>query len=211
MGEVLYEALRAEFPDVACRIYAPVGGHRDLLAYLVRRLLENGANTSFVAVAADPMVPVSAILKRPQAWIGEAKHARHPNIPLPRDLYRPARKNSLGVEFGDRAALAALRAEIDAGAPAKAQAAPLLDGVARTGPQRAVVSPIDGKTVIGAVIEADAAIATAAMAAAQAGFADWSATPIARRAATLERAGDLLEANRGRLIALLQFEGRQNP
>src|SRR5262245_12450055 len=101
MGEVLYEALLADVPDAACRVYAPVGSHRDLLAYLVRRLLDNGANSSFVAVAADPDVPIEAILKRPQAWIGDAQHARHPRIPLPRDLYRPARINSSGVEFGD--------------------------------------------------------------------------------------------------------------
>ena len=112
MGEVLYEALLADVPGAACRVYAPVGSHRDLLAYLVRRLLENGANSSFVAVAADPNVPIEAILKRPQAWIGDAAHARHPHIPLPRDLYRPARLNSSGVEFGDRAALDALLAEV---------------------------------------------------------------------------------------------------
>ena len=102
MGEVLYEELLAEAPGAACRVYAPVGSHRELLAYLVRRLLENGANSSFVAVAADPNVPIEEILKRPQAWIGDAQHARHPHIPLPRDLYRPARVNSSGVEFGDR-------------------------------------------------------------------------------------------------------------
>ena len=69
MGEVLYETLFAELPQTAVRIYAPVGGHRDLLAYLVRRLLENGANSSFVAAAADPAVPIAALLKRPQSWI----------------------------------------------------------------------------------------------------------------------------------------------
>ena len=105
MGEVLYEALLAEMPGAACRVYAPVGSHRDLLAYLVRRLLENGANSSFVAAAADPNVPIEDILRRPQTWIGDAAHARHPHIPLPRDLYKPARLNSAGVEFGDRAAL----------------------------------------------------------------------------------------------------------
>ena len=78
MGEALYELLLAELPDAACRVYAPVGGHRDLLAYLVRRLLENGANSSFVSVAADPAVPVAALLKRPQAWIGDAA-ARPPS------------------------------------------------------------------------------------------------------------------------------------
>src|SRR5262249_60648513 len=101
MGEVLYDLLLADHPEAVCRAYAPVGGHRGLLAYLVRRLLENGANSSFVSVAADPSVPIATILKRPQAWIGNAQHARHPKIPLPCDLYAPSRRNSAGVEFGD--------------------------------------------------------------------------------------------------------------
>jgi RHH-type proline utilization regulon transcriptional repressor/proline dehydrogenase/delta 1-pyrroline-5-carboxylate dehydrogenase len=89
-----------------------VGGHADLLAYLVRRLLENGANSSFVSVAADPSVPVETILRRPQGWIGDASHARHSHIPLPRDLFGASRRNSSGVEFGDNTALEALVAEI---------------------------------------------------------------------------------------------------
>ena len=127
MGEVLYEALLAEVSGAACRVYAPVGSHRDLLAYLVRRLLENGANSSFVAAAADPSVPIEDILKRPQAWIGDAAHARHPHIPLPRDLYRPARMNSSGVEFGDRVALNALMDEVKRAAPREAPAVPPVD------------------------------------------------------------------------------------
>ncbi len=115
MGEALYEALIAD-TGVACRVYAPVGGHRDLLAYLVRRLLENGANSSFVSVAADPSVPIGEILKRPQDWIADGAHARHPRIPLPRDLYG-ARKNSMGVEFGDRVSLDALLAGVRNAAP----------------------------------------------------------------------------------------------
>ena len=91
MGEVLYETLLAELPQAACRVYAPVGGHRDLLAYLVRRLLENGANSSFVAVAADPAVPIAAILRRPQdAGSRDAAPPAIPKIPLPRDLYGAA-------------------------------------------------------------------------------------------------------------------------
>src|SRR4029077_2237052 len=105
----------------------PVGSHRDLLAYLVRRLLENGANSSFVAAAADPNVPIEDILKRPQAWIGDAEHARNPHIPLPRDLYRPARLNSSGVEFGDRAALDALVAEVKRDAPNASRASRAAD------------------------------------------------------------------------------------
>ena len=154
----------------------PVGSHRDLLAYLVRRLLENGANSSFVAAAADPNVPIEDILKRPQAWIGDAAHARHPHIPLPRDLYKPSRLNSSGVEFGDRVALNALVDEVKRGAPKQSPAVPPLDP-------------------------------GAAMAAAASGFPAWNATPVERRADILERAAELLEASRGRLIALLQTEG----
>jgi RHH-type proline utilization regulon transcriptional repressor/proline dehydrogenase/delta 1-pyrroline-5-carboxylate dehydrogenase len=205
MGEVLYETLAAELPQAGLRIYAPVGGHRDLLAYLVRRLLENGANSSFVSVAADPAVPVAAILRRPQSWIGDAAHARHPKIPLPRDLYGPVRRNSAGVEFGDRASLDALVAEVR-GADAPGYAAPLVDGVALGGMERSVYSPIDGAAV-GRVREGDETIARAAMAAAEAGFTAWQATPVDARAAALEHAGDLMETRRGRLLSLLQCEG----
>ena len=162
MGEVLYEELLAEAPGAACRVYAPVGSHRELLAYLVRRLLENGANSSFVAVAADPNVPIEEILKRPQTWIGDAQHARHPHIPLPRDLYRPSRANSSGVEFGDRAALEALVADVKRNTPVQPRAAPVVDGAVRAGVPRPVSSPVDGLT-IGEVQEADAATAQDAM------------------------------------------------
>ena len=205
MGEALYQLLLADYPRAVCRIYAPVGGHRDLLAYLVRRLLENGANSSFVSVAADPAVPVASILERPQNRIGDARRARNPKIPLPRDLYAPERRNSSGVEFGDRMALDALLAEIRDARPV-VEAAPLVDGTSRPGIERSVLSPIDGN-VIGRVGEADGAVASAAMAAAHAGFAAWAATAIEVRSAVLERAGDLLERRRARLIALLQAEG----
>ena len=173
MGEDLYEALIEE-TGVACRVYAPVGGHRDLLAYLVRRLLENGANSSFVSVAADPSVPVSEILKRPQAWIADASRARHPRIPLPRDLYAPERTNSAGVEFGDRASLEAL-----------------LEGVRKAVP----LAQAKGESVADALNGAEK------------GFAAWNATPVADRAAALERTADLYEKHRDALIALLQSEG----
>ena len=205
MGEALYEALIGELPDAACRVYAPVGGHRDLLAYLVRRLLENGANSSFVSVAADAGVPIEEILRRPQSRIAGPSEARNRSIPLPRDLYQPERRNAAGIEFGDSASLDALLADVRSGAAPAAEAAPLIDGVALSGVERTVISPIDGSTV-GIVREADEVIARAAMAAAQAGFPSWTATLIAERAALLDRAADRLEDNRGRLIALLQFE-----
>ena len=146
MGEPLYDALLAEFPDAACRIYAPVGNNRDLLAYLVRRLLENGANSSFVSVAADPNVPIADILKRPQSFIADAQQARNGKIPLPRDLYQPERSGSAGVEFGDRAGLDALLRDVQEGEKplqtVPAQAAPLVDGIALPG-HRAVFGVAD--------------------------------------------------------------------
>lgn len=206
MGEALYEALRAKMPGAACRIYAPVGGHRDLLAYLVRRLLENGANSSFVSVAADPAVPVGTILQKPRDQIGEAANARHPRVPLPRDLYGAARKNSPGVEFGDAASLDALLDDVSAAKKPDLRAALLIGGQAQVGASRALVSPVDGNS-IGSVIEGDAAAATAAMQGAAKAFPGWSQTSIESRAAIFGRAGDLLEKRRGLFIALMQREG----
>ena len=206
MGEALYEALRINFPALACRIYAPVGGHRDLLAYLVRRLLENGANTSFVSVAADPAVPLAAILKRPWDQIGKPGHARNPRIPLPRDLYQPERRNSAGVEFGDGAALDALVSGLSS-ALKPMTAASLINGVTQAGTKRLVVSPIDPSLTLGEVIEADAGTARAAMSAAAAGFESWAAMTVNARAAILDRAADLLDERGHALLALLQAEG----
>ena len=205
MGEALYEALLRDEPKAACRVYAPVGGHRDLLAYLVRRLLENGANSSFVYAAADPKVPLSTILERPQAAIAGGR-VRHPHIPRPPDLYAPGRRNSAGVEFGHTASLDALLAEARNAMPRDARAAPLINGHPLPGRKRPVLSPIDGVPV-GEVEEADEWTTKSAMAAAAAGFDTWDRTPVADRAAALDRAGDLLERRRGAFIALLQAEG----
>ncbi|MBI5128830.1 MAG: bifunctional proline dehydrogenase/L-glutamate gamma-semialdehyde dehydrogenase PutA [Rhodopseudomonas palustris] len=178
MGEALYARLLTDHPELVCRIYAPVGGHRDLLAYLVRRLLENGANSSFVAQAGDDSVPVTELLRRPSEIIGRPDHARNPHIPLPRDLFQPQRTNSRGVEFGDDAALQRLLGEIEA--------------ARRPLPRIAHATP---------------ASAAEAIAAARDGFAAWSRTPAATRAGALQRAADLLEQRRAHFVALLQDEG----
>jgi RHH-type transcriptional regulator, proline utilization regulon repressor / proline dehydrogenase / delta 1-pyrroline-5-carboxylate dehydrogenase len=207
MGEALYHELMAAHPHVACRVYAPVGSYRDLLAYLVRRLLENGANSSFVSAAADPTIPLEVVLTRPQALIADSHRARHPHLVLPKDLYAPARRNSIGIEWGEQRALNALLAEIDATPRRDVGAAPLIGGVVITGPQRAVVSPIDGASIVGLVSEADAAIAQRAIAAASVGAPAWAATPVETRAAAFAAAADAFETERGRFIALLQNEG----
>ena len=178
MGEALYSQLGEDRPDIACRTYAPVGSHRDLLAYLVRRLLENGANSSFVAQAADNNVPADTLLRRPADVIGAANHASHADIPLPADLYQPSRRNSEGIEFGARAALSKLVTDI---AAARAPA--------------------------GKIAMATSAQAGDAIAAAHAGFPAWSRTSATQRADMLERAADLLERRKARFIALLQSEG----
>lgn len=174
MGEALYEKLLSENAALACRVYAPVGAHADLLAYLVRRLLENGANSSFASASANPDVPVEKLLRAPAEDVA-ARGARNARIPNPRDLYG-TRKNSMGVEFGHRASLDKLLAEIEIGTAAKP--------VPCHAPEQA-------------------------MQIAAAGFARWQSTPANVRAEILERAADLLEARRGRFLALLQSEGKK--
>jgi RHH-type proline utilization regulon transcriptional repressor/proline dehydrogenase/delta 1-pyrroline-5-carboxylate dehydrogenase len=206
MGEALYAQLSEDHPELAYRTYAPVGSHRDLLAYLVRRLLENGANSSFVAIAADDAVPVATLLRRPADIVGAAANARHPDIPLPRDLYQPQRRNSRGIEFGDRAELDRLLPAISADT-APVAAASLIDGKPISGVARPLVSPIDQSTRVGSVVDPTPEHANDAIAAARAGFASWSRTPAAIRAEILGRAADLLEQRAGHFIALLQSEG----
>jgi RHH-type proline utilization regulon transcriptional repressor/proline dehydrogenase/delta 1-pyrroline-5-carboxylate dehydrogenase len=179
MGEALYAQLCDDHPKLACRTYAPVGSHRDLLAYLVRRLLENGANSSFVALAADDAIPVATLLRRPADIIGTPGKAQHPNIPLPIDLFWPQRKNSRGLEFGERTALGALVSAV-----AK-QAVPASTTISSATPEQL----------------------NAAIAAARQGFFRWSATPAGLRASALEKAADLLEQRKAHFIALLQGEG----
>jgi RHH-type proline utilization regulon transcriptional repressor/proline dehydrogenase/delta 1-pyrroline-5-carboxylate dehydrogenase len=209
MGDALYAALLRDDPAVAVRTYAPVGGHADLLAYLVRRLLENGANSSFVSLAADPAVPVQRLLARPADTLGAAESAANPDLPLPPVLY-PDRRNSVGIEFGDRAALAALLAEI-AAARGDADAAPMVDGSPLDGQvlddgrapcvPRPVLNPANGRQ-LGTVIEQVGATGHAMICALRA-YPAWDRTPAEARAATLERAAELFEANRGRLLSLL--------
>ncbi|HEY8251306.1 MAG TPA: L-glutamate gamma-semialdehyde dehydrogenase [Burkholderiales bacterium] len=178
MGDALYDALLGERPDVAVRIYAPVGGFTDLLPYLVRRLLENGANTSFVHQIADPHVPVEALVADPVASLPEP-YAPDPRIPVPRHLY-PDRQNSLGLDLANQKNLNDLKQRTLAD-----RAAEPLSAVEDTSPQ-----------------ELDFSIARAADA-----FETWSQAPAHERAALLERAADGLEARMVELVSLIVREG----
>jgi RHH-type proline utilization regulon transcriptional repressor/proline dehydrogenase/delta 1-pyrroline-5-carboxylate dehydrogenase len=205
MGDALYNALLESHPGIGVRTYAPVGVHRDLLAYLVRRLLENGANSSFVAVSADADVPVETLLQRPAAIVATPDRARNASLPLPVHLYGPGRRNSTGVEFGHADTLQALVHDVHAH-DTPGEAAPIIDGVAQAGTAHTVVSPIDGIRSIGRVVQATPEMAESALLAARAGFSAWSQTPAGERADALERAADILEGRRGRFLALLAAE-----
>jgi RHH-type proline utilization regulon transcriptional repressor/proline dehydrogenase/delta 1-pyrroline-5-carboxylate dehydrogenase len=177
MGNALYDGLLAEYL-VACRVYAPVGGFTDLLPYLVRRLLENGANTSFVHQIADPDVPVEALVADPLASLPEP-YQPDPRIPLPRDLY-PDRRNSIGLDLSHPEVLQSLRTRVIADREHEPFTA-----VDDTSPQ-----------------ELDFSIARAADA-----FESWSQAPAAQRAALLERAADGLEERMAELVSLIVREG----
>ncbi|HUB65714.1 MAG TPA: bifunctional proline dehydrogenase/L-glutamate gamma-semialdehyde dehydrogenase PutA [Methylocella sp.] len=204
MGETLFAALHNEHPELVCRVYAPVGVHENLLAYLVRRLLENGANSSFVARLGDPHVPEAELLMRPQALIGDPKHARARGLPLPADIHMPSRKLAAGLEFGDRRAHDDLISAIARAKPVR-EAVPVISGTRREGETRDVVSPIDG-LAIGTVREATPGLLAEAMRDARTGFRAWSHVPANQRAACLEGAAQLIEAEAPRLLWLLQNE-----
>jgi RHH-type proline utilization regulon transcriptional repressor/proline dehydrogenase/delta 1-pyrroline-5-carboxylate dehydrogenase len=208
MGEALYTALimegiEAHHPALACRVYAPVGSHEDLLPYLVRRLLENGANTSFLHHVLNESVPVETLVADPAARL-----ARPPRAPIarPRDLYG-AWRNSRGVNLHDVEELSVLAREMERALAQPPTAAALVAGRAVTGATRPVLDPADRRRIVGQVIEAEAAAVDAAMDAAAAAQPAWDATPAGERAAILERAADLIERDRGLLAALLVREG----
>jgi len=204
MGEALYRQVQ-EQEDFNCRIYAPVGSHKELLAYLVRRLLENGANSSFVNAVNDPDVPIDSLLV-PPARSFEGRPPRHPKIKPPGQMF-PDRVNSRGIEFGSRTELEALRRAVAAERLPLADATPLIGGApVRNGERRALRSPADERRTIGTVVEADEAAVARAAEAALRGFASWDATPGPERAAVLERAAELIEARRHRFLALLAYE-----
>jgi len=207
MGESLYDQVVP--PDRwgrACRIYAPVGSHETLLAYLVRRLLENGANTSFVNRIVDPNVSIAEMVADPVAQALATGGTPHPRIPQPSALYAD-RRNSQGIDFSDEAALRALEREL-AEVPAQFTATPLLADAppAVRGEQTTITNPCDRSDVVGTVEEATADhVAHAVERALNAGVA-WSDVSATERAACLERAADLLERNRATLIALATRE-----
>jgi len=202
MGTDLYaEVIGAQNLNVPCRVYAPVGTHEDLLPYLVRRLLENGANTSFVNRVVDESLPVRELVADPCETVRSFASIPHPRIPLPVNLYGELRKNSMGVNFSNDNELKALAETVNAKS-GPWTAAPLVPGATSAGPTVQVTNPADRRQVVGSYVSADSATVEKALANAVAAQHGWDRLPAASRAAILEHAAEQLEARRGEFIAL---------
>ncbi len=203
MGEALYKALRGEIPEMPVRVYAPVGPHKDLLAYLVRRLLENGANSSFVNRLADEKVPVSEITKDPLSHVLSLDEVSSPNLAKPLDVFSP-RKNSIVLPFWRNSTRTNLLAEIATMFQAPLSAAPIIDGVeSRDGPTREIFSPHDAKLLLAKIHETSDSAVSRAMKSAATAQLTWSQMPAGSRAGILEKAADLLEQRQPQFIGLL--------
>jgi RHH-type proline utilization regulon transcriptional repressor/proline dehydrogenase/delta 1-pyrroline-5-carboxylate dehydrogenase len=208
MGEALYgEIVGPDRMNLPCRIYAPVGSHEDLLAYLVRRLLENGANTSFVNRIVDEKEPIDDIVADPIARLAGLKVKPHPRIPAPRDLFQPVRRNSPGLDLGDPRALAGLRGGLAEGLRQKCHAGPIVGGTELAGVGEPVSDPSDRRRQVGTAANAPPEAVEEALARAGRAAPSWNQTPADSRAAALERAADFYERDRARLMALIIREG----
>ncbi len=213
MGEALYDDVVG--PDKlgrACRIYAPVGGHEDLLAYLVRRLLENGANTSFVNRLADEEAPVADIIRDP-VEVADAERETGPApgeavLPQPLAIFGTARRNSAGIPLSEPSVRAKVAAEMATALEGSFAVGPVVDGRAISGGTEAtlVSCPHDRRERVGTVREADAATIETATKSATAAAHLWDRRGGHERAAILEHAADLMERDRSRLMAVIVRE-----
>ena len=216
MGEPLYEQVTGKVADGKlnrpCRIYAPVGTHETLLAYLVRRLLENGANTSFVNRIADTTLPLDELVADPVQAVEKiaAQEGQiglpHPKIALPRELYGQGRVNSAGLDLANEHRLASLSSALLTSALQKWQAKPMLEQPVADGDMQPVINPAEPKDIVGYVREATEAEVDQALDSAVNNAPIWFATPPQERAAILERAAVLMEDQMQSLIGILVRE-----
>ena len=210
MGDDLYaEVVPKHRLDIPCRVYAPVGSHEDLLPYLVRRLLENGANSSFVNRITDENVAIEDLVRDPVQTVSAFDAIPHPRIPLPVDLFRsqPApiqnsdRDNSMGANLANDNDLRALAERVNA-AVKPWRAAPLVPGAVVSSTALPVTNPADRRQTVGEWQPADSGTVEKALANAVAAQPAWDRTPAASRAAILEHAAHLLEQRMADYIAL---------
>ncbi|MEL7937847.1 trifunctional transcriptional regulator/proline dehydrogenase/L-glutamate gamma-semialdehyde dehydrogenase [Pseudomonas delhiensis] len=217
MGEPLYEQVVGKVADGKfnrpCRIYAPVGSHETLLAYLVRRLLENGANTSFVNRIADHSISLQDLVLDPVQQVEQMAAQEgtlglpHPRIPLPRDLYGEGRANSAGLDLANEHRLGSLSSALLTSTNQAYVAQPVLGGDAPApAAAEALRNPADHRDLVGQVHEASEADVNNALLCAQASGPIWQSTLPEERAAVLERAADQMEGEMQQLMGLLVRE-----
>jgi RHH-type proline utilization regulon transcriptional repressor/proline dehydrogenase/delta 1-pyrroline-5-carboxylate dehydrogenase len=202
MGETLYDqVVGAGNLDKPCRIYAPVGSHETLLAYLVRRLLENGANSSFVNQIVDESVAIESLVADPFEASRQLKGRPHPGIALPIDLFGDERKNSAGLDLSNEEVLR--KVSVALAEPRQWNAVPIIDGPVAAGATPApVMNPAQAGDVVGQVADAQAADIETALASASAYAMDWQTTAPSMRADVLMRVADLFEQHTMELMAL---------
>ncbi len=202
MGETLHDIVIGDGLADVC-VYAPCGSHQDLLPYLVRRLLENGANGNFVNKLLDPETPISSIVADPVADASRHELKRHPKIPLPLAIYGESRRNSAGMDLTEKTVLEPLFSamkRVDAG---NYEAAPLIGGaVIKRGRLVDIRNPAHITQIVGKAWFADEQSVNDAFIAARRAFPVWNKTPAEKRAAILRRAADLLEENTPELMGL---------
>ncbi|MCP5361578.1 MAG: bifunctional proline dehydrogenase/L-glutamate gamma-semialdehyde dehydrogenase PutA [Hyphomicrobiales bacterium] len=202
MGEDFYDTVVKE---QTCRVYAPVGGHAELLPYLIRRLLENTANTSFVHQLTDREQPIRALLRDPLTRVRETQGLGRPDLPLPVAIFKN-RKNATGLDLGSQHHLNILQEATSPWQEKTWRAAPLLSGDMQRGKALPVYTPCQKKHIVGSVVHADVGTCQHAVTAAASAFHGWNHTEVETRARALESAADLLETHRGELITLCQRE-----
>ncbi|MGL5742225.1 MAG: bifunctional proline dehydrogenase/L-glutamate gamma-semialdehyde dehydrogenase PutA [Legionella sp.] len=208
MGNDLYQqVVPAERHGIPCRIYAPVGTHEDLLPYLVRRLLENGANSSFVNRIVDDNAPISTLVEDPVEKARYLLNKMNKNIPLPEDIFLPGRKNSKGFDFSDRRERALLQQKMTKFKLEQWSAGPMIAGKsACKGEKQRVESPQQTDNWVGTVQHATLDDVEQALAQAELAFPLWSQTPVQERAACLNRFADLLQKNDAELMTIACLE-----
>ncbi|EZQ19960.1 pyrroline-5-carboxylate dehydrogenase [Halopseudomonas bauzanensis] len=205
MGDALYDTV-IDVHQYPVRIYAPVGAHRELLPYLVRRLLENGANSSFVHRLVDPRVPVDSLIEHPLQALRRYPDLANPQIPLPRDIYGSERRNSRGINLDIQSHWLPLQAALSDWMSRQWSGAPIVDGHRLTGLGRPVCCPWDLERQVGDVIWATCPQVGSAITGLAAAFADWNARPVSERAEIIERFADRLEEHLPELMALCSLE-----
>ncbi len=206
MGDALYNFILTDHRRPV-RIYAPVGSHKDLLPYLVRRLLENGANSSFVHRLVDAKTPVAALVQHPVETLTGRVCLQNDQIPLPPSIYGQSRKNSLGVNVDIDSQWQPFQQKVQSFMGHKWTQGPWLDGqLVPSAETSEITCPYDRSEIAGHLGWSDETQTGTAIGIAEAAFERWNSTPAEQRADCLEKLADLLEENREELVALCHQE-----